>query len=98
MFSRISEIFACELKILRLRKQVRALESQGESLALVLKKEELLVQLQINLRHPFGFKDMKHLAIAELKKDLQKVAHPSKAQRVRARKIAVIKKLETLEV
>jgi hypothetical protein len=96
MFSRISEIFACELKILRLRKQVRALESQGESLALVLKKEELLVQ--INLRHPFGFKDMKHLAIAELKKDLQKVAHPSKAQRVRARKIAVIKKLETLEV
>jgi hypothetical protein len=50
------------------------------------------------LRHPFGFKDMKHLAIAELKKDLQKVAHPSKAQRVRARKIAVIKKLETLEV
>jgi hypothetical protein len=98
MFKKISDILVSELKILRLRKQIRALETQGEGLALVLKKEELLVQLQINLLHPIGFKDMKHLAIAEIKKDLMKVARPAKAQRVKARKLVLPKKLETIEV
>jgi hypothetical protein len=98
MFKKISEIISCEIKILRLQKQIRALETQGESLALTLKKEELLVQLQKNLQYPFGFKDVKQLAIAELKKELSKVVRPTKAQRMKARKLAVTQKLDTIEV
>ncbi len=98
MLKKISEIFNTELKILRLRKQIRMLAMQGESSALVRIKEELLAQLQINLQHPFGFKDMKQLAIAELKKELQKVAHSSKTQRLQARKPSCSKKLVITEV
>jgi hypothetical protein len=66
MFNQIKQIISCELKILKLKKQIR---SAGENELFNL-KQQLLSQLEINLLHPFGFADMKQLAIMELRREL----------------------------
>lgn len=95
MFKKLIEIIECELKISRLQKEIRVLEAQHNTVELFKKRQELLEQLHLSFTHPFGFKDMKQLAITEIGNQLERMK--LKPRNFSKKKIVAVEKEEVVE-